>query len=118
MEIALQHRGDLFVSLETRHKKFAQEPIAIRASVVVLGVIVLLCAGLLVPLLWTAVVEDWQSHANSHVCDRFNDVAAQQNCYQRLRDRAAQHPAKGAPSGRILTVDPHSTGSATFIPPL
>ena len=76
------------VKLGTQQKKLAaQEPIAIRALVIVLGMIVLLCAGLLVLPLWTAIGQE---------CDRFNDVAAQQNCYERLRDRAARHPAKGA----------------------
>ena len=85
------------VKLGARQKKFAaQQPIAIRALVIVLGMIVLLCAGLLVLPLWTAVVEGWPSDAKGQVCDRFNDVAAQQNCYERLHDRATRHPAKGA----------------------
>jgi hypothetical protein len=80
----------------TRQKKLTQEPIAIRVPVIVLGMIVLLCAGLLVVPLWSAVVEGWQSHPNGQECDKSNDVAAQHNCYERLRDRATRHPAKGA----------------------
>ena len=74
----------------------AREPVAIRALVIVLGAAVLLCTGLLVPPLWTAAVEDWQSRPNGQECDSFDDVAAQRNCYDQLRNRATRHPAKGA----------------------
>jgi hypothetical protein len=41
----------------------AAEPLIIRASVVILGVVVLTCAGLILPPLRTVVLNAWQTSA-------------------------------------------------------
>jgi hypothetical protein len=80
-----------------RHKELAgREPIAITISVVILGVLVLICAGMLVPPLWTAVVESWRFGPGGQECSMLDDAAARQACYEELSARAARHPAKGA----------------------
>ena len=73
-----------------------RDPFAITASVVVLGVVVLICAGMLVPPLWTALVESWQFRPSGQECSTLKNAAARQACYDELAARAARHPAKGA----------------------
>jgi hypothetical protein len=68
-----------------RRRKFAgRQPVVITASVVILGVVVLSCAGMLVAPLWTAVVGERQFHANGQKCSMFKDAAARLLCDERL----------------------------------
>ena len=67
----------------------------ITASVAVLGVLVLICAGMLVAPLWTAVVEVWQIRPSNQECSALESVTARQACYEELSARAPRHPVKG-----------------------
>ena len=61
-----------------------REPVVITASVVVLGVLVLTCAGMLVAPLWTAVVDVWRIRPNGQECSMLKDAAARLVCDERL----------------------------------
>src|SRR4051794_4906724 len=74
----------------------AQEPVAIRAVVIVLGIVVLFCAGLLLLPLRSAVVASWQSPPANARCETHADDAARLSCYDQPHARAVRHPAKGA----------------------
>jgi hypothetical protein len=65
-----------------------REPIVITTSLVVLGVLVFICAGMLIAPLWTAAVEVWQFHPNSQECRSLKGVAARQTCLEQLSARA------------------------------
>jgi hypothetical protein len=78
---------------DIRREGFAREPIAIKASIIGLGVVVALCVGLLIPPLWTAVVEGWRSHPTSQACDKSVNAAVRHDCDELLGHRAP-HPAK------------------------
>jgi len=68
-----------------RRTAFAgRQPVVITASVVILGVLVLSCAGMLVPPLWTAVVGERQFRANGQECSMLKDAAARLVCDERL----------------------------------
>jgi hypothetical protein len=80
----------------TRQKQVTgREPVVITASVVVLGVLVLICAGMLVAPLWTAVVDVWQIRPSGQECGAPEDASARQACYEELRARAQRHLVKG-----------------------
>ena len=92
-----------------RHGKVTgRESILITTSVVILGVLVLICTGMLVPPLWTAVVQAWQFRPNGQECSMLKD-AARQACYEELNARAARHPAKGATAPLILRPSRHGS---------
>ena len=63
--------------------------------------LVLTCAALLVPPLWT-VVEGWRFGPSGQECSMLEDAAARQACHEELSGRAARHPAKGANAPLIL----------------
>jgi hypothetical protein len=73
-----------------------REPAVITASIVVLGVLVLICAGMLVAPLWTAAVDVWQIRPSRQECSPLKDAASRQACYEELSGRASRHPVKGA----------------------
>jgi hypothetical protein len=80
-----------------RRKEFAgREPTVITGSVILLGVLVLTCAAMLVPPLWTAVVENRQFRPSDQDCSALKDAAARQACFEEQGKFAAPHPAKGA----------------------
>ena len=79
-----------------------REPVVVTASVVVLCVLVMMCAGMLVPPLWTAVVEAWQFRPSVQECSMLEDAAARQRCYEQANAPALQHPAKGGNPPPIL----------------
>jgi hypothetical protein len=84
------------------HKEHAgREPVAVTISVVILGVLVLTCAALLVPPLWTAV-EGGRFSPGGQDCGMIEDATARQACDEELSARAARHPAKGANAPLIL----------------
>lgn len=79
-----------------------KEPVVITVSIVVLGAAVLLCAALLVPPLWTALVEAWESSSTSQECGKLTDKNARRACVDTLDAGIARQPAKDgtAPSIR------------------
>ena len=89
-----------------RQKEAAgREPAVITVSIVILWVLVLACAGMLVPPLWTVVVNAWQFRSSAQECSMLEPAAARRACYEELGIPAARHPAKGAlaplhPSGQ------------------
>ena len=86
-----------------RRREFAgREPAVIVGSVVILGVLVFTCAGMLVPPLWTAVVEGSQLRPSGLDCSALKDAAARQACYEEQGKFAAPHPARGANVPPIL----------------
>ena len=72
-----------------------QEP-AVTASVIVLAALVLLCAGMLVPPLWTAVTESSQFRPGGQECSVLEAAADRQACYEERNVWTKRHPAKGA----------------------
>jgi hypothetical protein len=81
-----------------RHRSKAgtnKEPPVIKASVVLLGAIVLICVGLLGPPLWTAVLKVWQFNPGDQECSVFKDPLARETCNQEFKLRASRMPAKG-----------------------
>ena len=68
-----------------RRKEFAgRQPVVVTVSVVILGVLVLSCAGMLVAPLWTAFVGERQFRANGQECRMLKDAAARLVCEERL----------------------------------
>ena len=70
------------------------EPVVIIISLVVLGVLVFICAGMLIAPLWTAAVEVWQFRPNPQECSMLKGVAARQTCLEQLGARVLWHPVK------------------------
>lgn len=66
-----------------------RDPLIITISTIILAVVVLGSAAMLVPPLWTVLVEGWQVSPNEQECSTLKDAAARESC-------AARHPAKGA----------------------
>jgi hypothetical protein len=84
------------VGPQSRENNFRrQQPIAISAAIIISAVTVLVCAGLIVAPLWTALVQDWQVEAISDPCGA-TDATDREDCFQKLRLGASRHPAKGA----------------------
>ena len=71
-----------------------REPVVITASLVVLGVLVFICAGMLIAPLWTAGVEVWQFRPNGQECSSLKDSAARQSCFAELNARTLRQPVK------------------------
>lgn len=67
----------------------------VTASVIVLAALVLFCAGMLAPAVWTALVDPTQIHT-SHDCAVLQAAADRHECIEELSKRAGSHPAKGA----------------------
>ena len=59
-----------------RQEPPGREPVAITASVIVLGAVVLICAGMLVPPLWTALVQSWQFRPIGQECSTLKNAVA------------------------------------------
>ena len=80
-----------------RQKEAAgREPAVITASVVILCLLVLVCAGMLVPPLWTVAVNAWQFRSGAQECSVLEPAEARRTCYEEMGIPAARHPAKGA----------------------
>jgi hypothetical protein len=85
-------------SSDIRHHNKAggtKELPVIRASVVLLGAIVVTCVGLLVPPLWTAFLKVWQFNPGAQECSSLKDPTARQTCNQERNVIPLQTPAKG-----------------------
>lgn len=81
---------------QTQQKALARrESSVITGSIIILAVLVLICAGMLVPPLWTAVVDSRQFRPSVQDCSMLKDPSARQDCYEGLSARGARHPAKG-----------------------
>ena len=52
----------------------------VTAAVVVLGVLVVACVGMLVAPLWTVVVDVWQYHPEARQCRALDGTKARQVC--------------------------------------
>ena len=62
--------------------------------IAILGLAVLVCVGLIAPILWAALVESTQPKAQA--CDSIKHESERAACAERQRDQTAAHPAKGA----------------------
>jgi hypothetical protein len=81
-----------------RHRSKAganKEPPIIRASIVLLGAIVLICVGLLGPPIWTAALKVWQFNPGDQECSVSKDPLARETCNQEFKLRAPRMPVKG-----------------------
>jgi hypothetical protein len=72
-----------------------QDRLVITASVVILAAAVMLCAALIVPPLWTVLVEAWDRDPRTQECNTLADVDARRACYDSLDERMDWHPPKG-----------------------
>jgi len=72
-----------------------REP-SVTASAIVLAALVLICAAMLVPPLWSAVAESWQFRPSGQECSVIASAADLQACYEERDVRTTRHPAKGA----------------------
>ena len=79
-----------------RNDKQTRQPVVISAAIAVLAATVLVCAGLVVVPLWTALVQGWRSQPVADQCRMLKDAHAQEVCDERLMVDRLQHPAKGA----------------------
>jgi hypothetical protein len=77
-----------------RHEQAKVRGPAITASLVVLGVLVFICAGMLIAPLWTAAVEVWQFHLNGQECSSLEGSAARQSCFAEPNARTLRQPVK------------------------
>jgi hypothetical protein len=57
---------------------------------------------MLVPPLWTAVVEAWRFRPSVQECSMLEDAAGRRACYEQANASALQHPAKGGNPPPIL----------------
>jgi len=53
-------------------------------AVVVMGVLVVACVGMLVPPMWAAVVDAWQYHPEVQQCRPLDGTKARQVCNRRM----------------------------------
>ena len=74
----------------------------ITAPVVVLAALVLFCAGMLAPALWTAVAESTQYRPTSQNCVTLEVAADRHACIDGLSERTIAHRAKGANAPSML----------------
>jgi hypothetical protein len=81
---------------QIRQEPPSRDPVAITASVVALAVVVLICAGMLVAPLWSALVRSWQFRPIGLECSTLTKTAAREACYDELAARAARHPTPKA----------------------
>jgi hypothetical protein len=79
-----------------RRSRQKKEPVVITVSIVVLCLLAFASAGMLLPPLWTVVVNDWQFRSRAGECSMLENAAARQGCYADLGNGAASHPVKGA----------------------
>ena len=83
----------------------AREPAFVNVPIVILWVVVIACAAMLVPPLWTVVVNAWQFRSSAQECSTLELAAARRACYEELGIPAPPHPTKVAvaplhPSGQ------------------
>jgi hypothetical protein len=82
---------------QIQQKEFTgRQPVAIKVSVVILGLVISICASMLVPPLWDAVVGVWQSSRSYRECNLRKDASARQTCAEKLGAQASRYPTKGA----------------------
>jgi hypothetical protein len=62
-------------------------------AIATIGFFVLLCIGLLAPILWTVILEGGESKPRA--CDTIKNAAERVACFEAQRDGSAQ-PARGA----------------------
>jgi hypothetical protein len=80
----------------------ARREAALTAAVIILAALVLFCAGMLAPALWTALAGSTQFHPTSQNCGALEVAADRHACVDRLSERIHSHPAKGANAPFIL----------------
>jgi hypothetical protein len=78
------------------------QELAVVTSLCVIAALVLICASLFVPTIWSAVVESWQFRPSGQECSILKTAADREGCYDGRNIRSAQHPAKGANAPTIL----------------
>jgi hypothetical protein len=86
-------RGDGPQRRKHQKRPADREPLLIVVPVIVLGALVLTLAGLILPPLWTAVVEGWQARPPAQDCSILKDAAVRQACNEERGGRAPP-PAK------------------------
>jgi hypothetical protein len=89
------YAATLRISRAASSEPTRQEP-AVTALVIVLAVLVLFCAAMLVPPLWTAIVESVPTHPSDRQCSVLESAVDRQACYEDHNVRTTRHPAKGA----------------------
>jgi hypothetical protein len=73
-----------------------RQPFVISAGIAVLAAVVLLCAGLVVVPLWTALVQGSRFQPIADQCKMLKDAHAREACDEKLMRERPQHPSKGA----------------------
>ena len=67
-----------------RNDKQTRQPVVISAAIAVLAATVLVCAGLVVVPLWTALVQSWRSQPVADQCRMLKDAHAREVCDEKL----------------------------------
>jgi len=80
--LALPVMSDLMNRRPSRRRR--KNDRVVSAAVVVLGVLVVACIGMLVPPMWAAVVDVWQYHPEVQQCRPFGGTKAHQVCNRRV----------------------------------
>lgn len=90
-----------------------QQPIRretfVTLSVVVLAALVLFCAGMLAPAVWTALVESSQIQPSGSSCVVLDPATGRSACVEDRSERTSSHPAKGANAPSILRLSGRHT---------
>ena len=72
-----------------------REPAVIKVSIIILWLVVLTCAAMLVPPLWTVAVNAWQFRSGAQECSMVKPAEARRACYEEMGIPAARLPGKG-----------------------
>src|SRR5262249_58613363 len=79
-----------------RNDKQTRQPVVISAAIAVLAATVLVCAGLLVVQLWTALVQGSRFQHIADRCKMLKDAHARETCDERLKCECLQDQAEAA----------------------
>ena len=74
----------MMTDLMNRRPSHRRNDQVVPTAVVVLGVLVVACVGMLVPPMWAAVVDAWQYHPEARQCRPLDGTKARQVCNQHV----------------------------------
>jgi hypothetical protein len=88
-----------------RNNGLQSQSAIISAGIAVLATAVLMCAGLILISVGTALVQGWRFQAISDQCSILKELPARQACYDKVGAEESRHPAKGA-NAPIMLLSP------------
>jgi hypothetical protein len=78
---------------DDEHAACEREPTIVVVGVLLLGALVLICFGLIAPILWTVMTEDGRPRFTYQQCGTVKDEARRLACYDDVYLRASAKPS-------------------------